>query len=404
MKIVFLLTQDLESPSGLGRYAPLARELAALGHAVTVYALHPNFEQHSPKEWVQGNLRVVYVAPMHVRKAGNEKTYYSPLRLSMVVLRAAWALSRAALRERPDLLWVGKPHPMNGIAGVLAQKRWGCRLFLDCDDDEAGSGNFQSAWQRALVGWFEARLPRSADRVTSNTRFTLEKMTGRGIPREKLYYLPNGVDLARFSPPPGEAEFEALKASLGLAGKKAISYIGSMSLVNHAVDLLVEAFDLIHQEDPDARLLMVGSGEDYQRLREEVTARSLDSAVIFTGRIPPAQVSLYYRASQVTVDPVYNNDAARGRSPLKMFEAWACGVPFVTSAVGDRAELAGHPPAALLVNAGDARGLAEGIRSLLGNPLQQKGLRERGEQSLPNYLWRSLAKQVNIQLLGKGVG
>jgi glycosyltransferase involved in cell wall biosynthesis len=400
VKIVFLLTQDLESPSGLGRYAPLARELAALGHRVSVYALHPNYEQHAPKDSVQGNLRVVYVAPMHVRKGENLKTYYSPFRLGLVVLRATWMLTRAALSEWPDLIWMGKPHPMNGIAGVLARLRWGCRLFLDCDDDEAGSGNFQAGWQRSLVGWFEARLPRSAEWVTTNTHFTLEKMVGRGIPREKLYYLPNGVDLARFQPPPGEAEIDALKTRLGWQGKKVISYIGSMSLANHAVDLLVEAFEVVRQAEREARLLLVGSGEDFQRLREDVSARGLDDVVAFTGRIPPDQVSLYYRISQVTVDPVYNNDAARGRSPLKMFEAWACGVPFVTSAVGDRAELAGDPPAALLVQPGDARGLAEGIRALLGDEIEQRVLRDRGNDRLAEFVWSSLAHEANTQLLG----
>ena len=34
MRIIFLLTQDLESPSGLGRYWPLAKELARLGVVV----------------------------------------------------------------------------------------------------------------------------------------------------------------------------------------------------------------------------------------------------------------------------------------------------------------------------------------------------------------------------------
>jgi hypothetical protein len=46
-KITFLLTQDLESPSGLGRYWPMARYLAALGHQVKIGALHSNFNSLS---------------------------------------------------------------------------------------------------------------------------------------------------------------------------------------------------------------------------------------------------------------------------------------------------------------------------------------------------------------------
>ena len=394
MKIVFLLTQDLESPSGLGRYYPLARELAVLGHNVTVYALHPNFDHVSPKERSTGNLKVVYVAPMHVRKSGNMKTYYNSNQLLWVAIRATWALFRAAIRERPDIIWVGKPHPMNSIAGILAKWRWGCRLYLDCDDDEAGSGNFQTATQQKIIEWFEATVPRSADCITINTFFTLEKMTRRGISREKLYYLPNGVDLERFATLPESGEIEALKSRLGLEGKQVISYIGSMSLANHAVDLLIDAFEIVLYDHTDLRLLLVGSGEDFEQLKLVTKAKGISDKVIFTGRVAPHEVSLYYRLSMVSVDPVYNNEAAKGRSPLKMFEAWACGVPFLTADVGDRSYLAGNPPAAVLVIPGNKSSLAQGLLSILDDSSTKETLINRGNQQIGQFTWSKLGEDI----------
>ena len=43
MKITFFLTQDIESPSGLGRFFPLAKELSRLDHQVKIICLHSNY-------------------------------------------------------------------------------------------------------------------------------------------------------------------------------------------------------------------------------------------------------------------------------------------------------------------------------------------------------------------------
>jgi hypothetical protein len=76
LKITFVLTQDLESPSGLGRYLPFARELARLGHQIHVLALHPNYNGLRSTQLEIDGINVYYVGPMHVKKQGNRKTYY----------------------------------------------------------------------------------------------------------------------------------------------------------------------------------------------------------------------------------------------------------------------------------------------------------------------------------------
>ena len=77
MRILFLLTQDLESPSGLGRYAPLARELTVLGHQITIAALHSRYDTLDRRSFFKEGVDVRYLAPMHVKKRGNLKIYYN---------------------------------------------------------------------------------------------------------------------------------------------------------------------------------------------------------------------------------------------------------------------------------------------------------------------------------------
>jgi glycosyltransferase involved in cell wall biosynthesis len=153
---------------------------------------------------------------------------------------------------------------------------------------------------------------------------------------------------------------------LNLDGKQVILYAGSLSLVNHPVDILLEAFGKITQVKPDVALVIVGGGEDYSYLLNLARELGIDQDTHFTGRIDPAEIPYYYGIADVTIDPVKDDDAARGRSPLKLFESWACGVPFLTSPVGDRKYLLGQPPAGLLVEpAGDPEAMAEGMLQVL---------------------------------------
>ena len=392
MRILILLTQDIESPSGLGRYYPLARAFAEQGHAVTIAALHPRFESLPQGTVHSGGVTVQYVAPMHVRKHGSAKEYYSPFKLAVVLLRAAFQLTRAALRTPADIIVVGKPHPMNGIAGLIGRAFRRGRLVVDCDDFEAGSGHFKNALQRRVVALFERYLPRLADAVTTNTLFMRENLIRWGVAAGKIFYLPNGYDEQRFKEPDPNM-VEKLAAGLDLRGHKVIAFIGSLSLVNHPVDLLVEAFARVRAAVPAAVLLIVGGGEDLETLRNMAAEIGVADAVRFCGRVPPDAVPLYYRLADVTVDPVYDDDAARGRCPLKLFEGWASGVPVVTSDVGDRKMLAGDPPSAKFAGAGDSASLANAIIAVLNDPVQSETLAARGAEIVQDYGWQTLAQQ-----------
>jgi glycosyltransferase involved in cell wall biosynthesis len=393
MKIAFLLTQSLESPSGLGRYGPLARELARLGHRVSVYALHPDIASLPHRQFESAGVRIQYVAPMHVKKQGNLKRYYPTSRLLPLVTLATWQLGRAALSAPADLIHIGKPHPMNSLSGLAARFLRGRRVFLDCDDYEAGSGNFGTGWQKEIVRFFEDHIPRHVDCLTTNTHFTEGRLRTLGIAREKIFYLPNGVDLARFPPPPPE-QVEALRAELNLSGKQVVAFIGSLSLSSHPVDLLLEAFAQVLPACPNAALALVGGGEDLEPLKQQAGTLGLSQAVRFCGRVPPQEVVKYYALAHVSVDPVYDNDAARGRSPLKLFESWACGTPFVTADVGDRREILGDPPAGLLVEPGSPAALARGIQQILSEPQLAAALQQRGRSAVEAYTWDRLAGQL----------
>lgn len=359
MKVTFLLTQSLESPSGLGRYWPIAKQLSKLGHSVTILALHHNLSELECHCFVQDGVDVWYVGQMHVRKVKSHKYYFGPLQLLWIIFRSTLALAWAAWRVPTDIYVLGKPHPMNGLAVIAPHFLKRKPVYLDCDDYEAGSNRFSANWQRRVVVFFEDHLPGFANGVTVNTHFLADRLAALGYPSSRIVYVPNGVDRERF-PIPDDAALEQLRRKLSLEGKKVALYLGSMSLANHAVDLLLKAFAMVRQVEEQAVLLLVGGGEDYDRLQIYAQSLGLDRSALFVGHIAPSEAPLYYHLAHVSVDPIYDDAVASARSPLKIMESLVAGVPVITGNVGDRTEIL-SAGGGLLIPPGDADALAEAL-------------------------------------------
>ena len=365
--LIMILSQDLNSPSGLGRYFPLAKYLVRQNYRVTILALHSNFEsEHTRDFWNQG-VHVRYVSQMHVRKVDNKTQYFSTIDLIKTSITATNALIKEAMKEDPDLVFVGKPHPMNGIAGLRVAKKKSIPLIVDCDDYEAESNKTNSFWQKPLLRFFENSLPKKANLITTNTFFNKERMKRLGIDENKIQYLPNGVDTDRFHFISAE-KLKCLRDSLALDDNKIIAYFGSLNLTNHPVDLLIKSFAIVAQNQKNVRLLIVGGGGDMESLQGMVRELNIEESVVFTGRVEPNEINAYYQLADISVDPVNNTLADQGRCPLKIFESWQMGIPVVTADVGDRKMLAGEPPALVLVEPGNPDALAAELERLINNP------------------------------------
>jgi glycosyltransferase involved in cell wall biosynthesis len=389
-KIVFVLTQSLDSPSGLGRYGPMARALVKCGYRVQVLALHPDWDNLKQRRLVEDGVDITYVAPMHVRKAGSHKSYYSPPRLLWLSLRAILALALALYRSDAEIIQLGKAQPYNVIAVRLAGR--GRPVVVDCDDYEAETNRFGGRWQRAIVRHFEDSIVRFATALTVNTCFTETRYTELGYPPGRIVYIPNGVERERFT---GLSDLTALQARLGLsAGKPLIVYVGSLGLTSHPVDLLLEAMRKIVPVLPDARLLLVGGGEDFGTLQELAQSLGIAERTIFTGRVSPEDIPAYMALATLTVDPVHDDLVARARSPLKVVESLAAGTPVVTADVGDRHIMLEGGKLGALVPAGDSTALAQTIISLLNDDARRAAMKAAAGTTREAWYWDNLVERL----------
>jgi glycosyltransferase involved in cell wall biosynthesis len=392
MRIVFLCTSGLDNASPRGRWLPVARELAAMGHEPHLLLLHPAFDHmpDSERDFPVGGVRVAHLAQMHAYGLPGERRYFDPAELARVAWHASRALQAEAVRLAPDVLHICKPQPINGFAGWRASRRLRRPFYVDCDDYEAGANRTSNAAQRAIIRWWEDALPRRAAGVTVNTRFLQARCQAHGVASVRITYVPNGADRPALLDEPARC----LPAEvLELRGQPVVAYIGTMSMVAHGVDLLLEAFVLVVAKLPQARLLMVGDGDDRAALRARAQTLGIAPKVCWVGRVAADRVPCLLTVATCTIDPVYDTPATRGRSPLKIVESLAAGVPVVTGDVGDRRETLGDGAAGVLVAPGDAAALAGGMLALLTQAELRRFTAEGALRQSERYRWRALAER-----------
>ncbi|MDE2276159.1 MAG: glycosyltransferase, exosortase A system-associated [Burkholderiales bacterium] len=202
-------------------------------------------------------------------------------------------------------------------------------------------------------------------------------IAARGIAADKITVIPNAVDIGTFEP--GGQPDEALKSRLGLAGATVVGFIGSF-YAYEGLDLLLQALPALLQQQPALRLLLVGGGPQEAALKAQAQQLGVADRVVFTGRVPHAEVQRYYDLIDVLAYPRHSMRLTELVTPLKPLEAMAQGRLLVASDVGGHKELIHHGETGWLFKAGSATALAEAITALLAQRERWPGLRRAGRE------------------------
>lgn len=264
-----------------------------------------------------------------------------PLRELGEIEALASSIHALAQEWRPDIIHAHSP-ALCGAAAQRAARALGIPFVYEIrafwEDAAVGNltgtqGNLKYRLTRAL----ETQVAKAADALFTICDGLKQDLAARGIPAGRIHVMPNGVDLELFGDPPPRDE--ALAAGLGIApGAPVIGYIGSF-YAYEGVDDLIAAMPLLRASHPQARLLLVGAGPMADSWRAAAAALPEPEAVIFTGRVPHAEVERYYSLVDVLAYPRKRQRLTDLVTPLKPLEAMAQRRLVAASSVGGHREL-----------------------------------------------------------------
>ncbi len=374
MKNVWILNHYAQEPSGAGgtRHFHLAEHLQAYGWHATIIAAsvehqsgHQRLEPNEKKrcDYFKGVPFLWVRTPEYQGNGGGR------MRNMLAYTWAVLQRSTTAKLPRPDVVIGSSVHPFAAVAGALLSRRYKVPFIFEVRDlwpqtlvdmGRLQEDSFMTWALRKLELW----LYRRAARTVVLLPRAWEYITPLGIPKERVVWIPNGVDLSLF---PRSTVADTAKDHFTLM------YFGAHGQAN-GLDNVLHAMKHV-QEQSNGRnihLRMIGDGPLKPSLVEQASEMGLTN-VSFEPPVAKSQIPALAAQADAFVIAVLNLPGLYryGISMNKLFDYLAAEQPILIASNG-----ANNPvedaQAGLTVPPGQPQALAEAIVKIANTPLPER--------------------------------
>ncbi len=232
----------------------------------------------------------------------------------------------------------------------------------------------------------EKFLYRRAAHILVNSPAYKPYIVGRGVPAEKITFIPYGADVSIFTP---EVDGSSVRRELGLDDKFIVLYAGAMGQANDIYTILRAAHRL--RDNAKIHFVLYGDGKENANLRAEADRLRLPN-LTFAGAAPKTKMPAVVAASDLCLAILQDIPGFRMTYPNKVFDHMAAGratVLVIDGVIRDVIEASGGgvyiPPA------DDAR-LAQAIRELADDPAR---VQKMGQQAR-DYLVKNFDRRDKL--------
>lgn len=265
-----------------------------------------------------------------LRLEGNQPVQLPPRIHEMHLLDAPRGLNRTRILARnfqrlveilkPDLVHAGPVHGPAYIAAragfhPLVSMSWGSDILYDASHSIRAKLKCLYTLNRT-------------DIFVGDCQAVSDKAASMGVPQDRIFIFPWGVDLQHFTPD-GDVSW---RERLGWQNK--FVFLSSRSFEEiYGVDVIISAFSLAIKRCPDMRLLLLGRGSLESRLRQMVEAADISDFVHFAAFTAHEDLPDVYRSSDVYLSASHSDG-----SSVSLMEVLACGSPALVSNIAGNLE------------------------------------------------------------------
>jgi 1,2-diacylglycerol 3-alpha-glucosyltransferase len=169
-----------------------------------------------------------------------------------------------------------------------------------------------------LVWVYLRNLLRRPEMVVFPSKPIEKELLEHGIRTKAQAVVPTGVDCSLFSPANRDT---AILAKHGLEGKRVMLHVGRLSLEKR-LDIVLRAMKQLAGDEPDLRLLVVGSGPAEKEYKRQARDLGIEDRVVFAGFVPDDfLVKAYATCDMLVLASTFETQG------LVILEALASGTP-----------------------------------------------------------------------------
>ncbi len=221
------------------------------------------------------------------------------------------------------------------------------------------------------------------------SEFSRNRIMGEDVNlnRDKIIY--NGTDIQKFYPLPGK---EKIRKKLGYEDDEfIIGYIGTLDFHKKMIRL-VEAFQKVQQLYPKTRLIIIGDGPAFSKIKSFVHKNHLEEKVQLNGWIKHDEVNEHLNSFDLAV----HHYAHHYMNPLKVFEYLATGLPVIAPDIESIRKLFKNKED-LIISTQENENLHQEIINLIENTELREKLSSNSEvikKIAENYTWKSYTEKI----------
>jgi glycosyltransferase involved in cell wall biosynthesis len=246
-----------------------------------------------------------------------------------------------------------------------------------------------------LYTFLELGTNQSLDLYITVSEKDRQMLLSSGIPENAIELIYNTIDLD-VSAIPGDEDW--LRTQFDLPPQSIVCTGIGRLVPQKGFDILIEAFTKIASLVPDLYCLIIGEGDDKERLSEQIRAAGLETRIRLIGYHDRPKAMSILKSSDIFVMP-----SRYEGTPIALLEAAALARPILAACAGGIPELVTHEQHAYLVPTQDPEALAQGCVKLaldreyaqqLGQNAQRQ-VRERFDpESQINETWAAYKKAL----------
>jgi len=200
------------------------------------------------------------------------------------------------------------------------------------------------------------------------------KFISHRIPIDVIY---NGVDTSFFN--------SDLSQDNRL-GNPQLLFVGNLSSYKN-VGKIIDAMSFIIKQFPSAHLQIVGTGDDYNHLKEKIISKQLENHVKLVGKLEQNELRFRYSSCDL-----YVSASSLEAHPVPIFEAMACGKPVVLSAIPAHKELISMSKAGRIFSTNNPFEICEKICEVYS---LRHALAKTSKEFVQKYDWSLVCKKVS---------
>jgi len=375
------------------------------GHQVTVITSAPNFPEGKlfpgyENKWKQAEIMSgIRVVRVKTYIAANQDIVHRTFDFLSFMVTGFFA---ALKEERPDIIAATSPQFFTAVAGWAASAVRGLPFVFELGDlwpaSIAAVGAMKRRLALKLLEKLELFLYQRSTHIAALTNSFKENLVERGINKNKITVVINGVDLARYGPRDCDMD---LSKEWGLENKFVVGYIGTHGMA-HALSNVLNAAKSI-QENDTICFLLAGAGAERASLMEDAKRRLINN-VVFMPRQPKEMMPAIWSLCDVALVHLKNSPVFAGVIPSKIFEAEAMGLPILLAAPeGEASNIVLNDKAGLHIAAEDPAALADSISQLASNKSALRTFAAAALKAAPSHSRETQAHEL-LNVFKKAIG